>query len=176
MQNTFNYFEILPWIAVPRSFAVSFRRAWFKKVAPSPSWWFVLVPGPFTLSLWASSGASPLQLMRLPHRMISEAQCTMEWIFSQHRYKRPYPLVKGNKDAHIDTKRLASASRRVRSRIVSPVEVLYKIKYYVLCVNTTCFRAECSKRTCTAGTTREKPKQKQSIFAPVPHETYDCAC
>ena len=68
----------LPWIALPMRRAVSFRRACVMSVPSAESRWFTLEPGPFTLILWAVSAASPLQLIRLPQRMISDAECRME--------------------------------------------------------------------------------------------------
>jgi len=58
--------------------AVSFRRACVMSVPSAESRWLTLDPGPFTFILCAVSAASPLQLIRLPHRMISDAECSME--------------------------------------------------------------------------------------------------
>jgi len=69
---------LLPWIAPPMRRAVSFRRACVMSVPSAESRWFTLDPGPLTLILWAVSAASPLQLIRQPHLMISDAECRME--------------------------------------------------------------------------------------------------
>ena len=49
--------------------AVIFRRACVMSVPSAESHWLTLDPGPFTFILYTVSAASPLQLIRLPHRM-----------------------------------------------------------------------------------------------------------
>ncbi len=125
---------LLPWIAEPIIQVVSFRLAWANSVPPSVSRWFKLMPGHFTFILWVPSAASPQLLIRLPHRIISAAECRTEWIFSQTKYSKLPALRKGNKSAHICTNLLPKRSRRLRSFIVFsgyerlPVKTIFELR------------------------------------------------
>ena len=72
-------------------------------VPPAVSSWFVFAPGPCTLNLCVLSAATPLQLIRFPHLMISPADWRTECIFSQQRYRRFPPLRNVNNVAHMLT-------------------------------------------------------------------------
>ena len=62
--------------ALPIRRAVFFRTC-VMSVASAESRWFILELGPFTLHVCAVLAASPLQLITLPHRMISDALCSV---------------------------------------------------------------------------------------------------
>ena len=138
--NIITYYDVLihimaPWMALPKRRAVSFRRACVMSVPSAESRWLTFDPGPFTFILCEVSAASPLQLIRLPHLMISDAPCTIEWIFSLQKYRRSPRFLNGNMMAHIEMNFRARASRRSRALIFIPSDVLlWRIirHYYII--------------------------------------------
>ena len=77
------------------------------------------------VSLCEVSAASPLQLIKLPNLMISDAPCTVEWIFSLQKYRRSSRFLIGNVMAYIEMNLRARASRRSRALILIERDVLF---------------------------------------------------